>query len=84
MINIINDRLDLLEDELEDDITVQQAWTEVTEIAREQERYVEMRAAAEKELEACRKRSAMLEDVRNSIVFIILISYYNHIQSYIE
>lgn len=45
-------------------MTVQQAWTEVTEITREQERYVEMRAAAEKELEACRKRSAMLEDVR--------------------
>lgn len=56
---------DLLEDtDLEDDVAVQQAWTELTEITREQERYAEMRAAAEKELETCRKRSAMLEDVR--------------------
>jgi len=45
---------------------VQQAWTELTEISREQERYAEMRAAAEKELETCRKRSAMLEDVRSN------------------
>ncbi|XP_067212902.1 kinesin-like protein KIF19 [Linepithema humile] len=57
------DDIDLLEDtDLEDDLTVQQAWTELTEITREQERYAEMRAAAEKELEACRKRSATLED----------------------
>lgn len=56
--------LDLLEDtDLEDDVAVQQAWTELTEIAKEQERYAEMRAAAEKELEACKKRSATLEDV---------------------
>ncbi|XP_014472394.1 PREDICTED: kinesin-like protein KIF19 isoform X2 [Dinoponera quadriceps] len=57
------DDVDLLEDtDLEDDVAVQQAWTELTEITREQERYAEMRAAAEKELEACRKRSAALED----------------------
>lgn len=55
---------DLIEDDLEDDVTVQQAWSELTEITKEQERYAEMRAAAEKELEACRKRSAALEDVR--------------------
>ncbi|XP_024879017.1 kinesin-like protein KIF19 isoform X1 [Temnothorax curvispinosus] len=56
------DDADLLEGDLEDDVAVQQAWTELTEITREQERYAEMRAAAEKELEACRKCSAMLED----------------------
>ncbi|XP_011154857.1 kinesin-like protein KIF19 [Harpegnathos saltator] len=57
------DDMDLLEDtDLEDDVAVQQAWTELTEITREQERYAEVRAAAEKELESCRKRSAMLED----------------------
>ncbi|KAI4489205.1 hypothetical protein M0804_004703 [Polistes exclamans] len=54
---------DLLEDtDLEDDSLVQQAWAELTEIAKEQERYVEMRAATEKELESCRKRSVALED----------------------
>lgn len=59
---------DLLDDaDLEDDLTVQQAWTELTEISREQERCAEMRAAAEKELEACRKRSATLEDVRSKL-----------------
>nr|XP_050858524.1 kinesin-like protein KIF19 isoform X2 [Vespula vulgaris] len=53
----------LLEDtDLEDDSLVHQAWAELAEISKEQERYVEMRAATEKELEACRKRSAALED----------------------
>jgi len=53
-----------LEDaDMEDDMAVQQAWTELTEITGEQERYAEMRAVTEKELEACRKRSATLEDV---------------------
>lgn len=48
---------------MEDDMAVQQAWTELTEITGEQERYAEMRAITEKELEACRNRSATLEDV---------------------
>lgn len=56
------DDVDLLADDLEDDVIVQQAWTELMEITREQERYAEIRAAAEKELEACRKCSATLED----------------------
>ncbi|XP_011874278.1 PREDICTED: kinesin-like protein KIF19 isoform X1 [Vollenhovia emeryi] len=56
------DDVDLLDDDLEDDVIVQQAWAELTEITREQERCAEMRAAAEKELEACRKCSATLED----------------------
>ncbi|RLU18920.1 hypothetical protein DMN91_009278 [Ooceraea biroi] len=57
------DDVDLLEDaDLEDDMAVQQAWTELTEISGEQERYAEMRATTERELEACRKRSAALED----------------------
>ncbi|XP_047359619.1 kinesin-like protein KIF19 isoform X2 [Vespa velutina] len=57
------DDIDLLEDiDFEDDSLVQQAWAELAEISKEQERYVEMRAATEKELEACRKRSAALED----------------------
>jgi hypothetical protein len=59
-----NVQLDLLEDaEMEDDMAVQQAWTELTEITGEQERYAEMRATTEKELEICRKHSATLEDV---------------------
>ncbi|KAK0173881.1 hypothetical protein PV328_007022 [Microctonus aethiopoides] len=45
-----------------DDITVQQAWTELSEISKEQERYAEMRAITERELESCRQRSASLED----------------------
>ncbi|KAH0540874.1 kinesin-like protein KIF19 isoform X2 [Cotesia glomerata] len=44
------------------DITVQQAWTELSEINKEQERYIEIRAITERELENCRQRSASLED----------------------
>lgn len=66
MISIDNERLviDFLEEQLDDEDVVQQAWTELMEIGKEQERYAEMRAVAEKELEACRKRSILLEDVR--------------------
>ncbi|KAG7209600.1 hypothetical protein KM043_011258 [Ampulex compressa] len=57
------DDVELLEDAVtEEDAAVQQAWTELSEIHREQERYTEMRAATEKELEAGKKRSAELED----------------------
>ncbi|XP_046827223.1 kinesin-like protein KIF19 isoform X2 [Vespa crabro] len=57
------EEVDDIEDiDFEDDSLVQQAWAELAEISKEQERYVEMRAATEKELEACRKRSAALED----------------------
>lgn len=52
-----------------DDITVQQAWTELSEISKEQERYAEMRAITERELESCRQRSASLEDVSNIILY---------------
>ncbi|KAG8042166.1 hypothetical protein G9C98_000157 [Cotesia typhae] len=44
------------------DITVQQAWTELSEINKEQERYIEIRAITERELENCRQRSASLEN----------------------
>lgn len=46
-----------------EDVAVQQAWTELTEITTERERYAEMRADTEKELDVCRERSAILEDV---------------------
>ncbi|XP_024940818.1 kinesin-like protein KIF19 isoform X2 [Cephus cinctus] len=49
-------------DEVEEDAAMQQAWAELAEINREQERYTELRASAERELEACRQRSAALED----------------------
>ncbi|XP_063995709.1 kinesin-like protein KIF19 isoform X1 [Diachasmimorpha longicaudata] len=45
-----------------DDVTVQQAWNELSEISKEQERYSELRALTERELETCRQRSANLED----------------------
>ena len=52
-----------MDDGKEDDMAVEQAWAELAEISREQERYSEMRSATERELEACRKRGASLEDV---------------------
>ncbi|XP_034948508.1 LOW QUALITY PROTEIN: kinesin-like protein KIF19 [Chelonus insularis] len=52
-----------LNDENEvDDVTVQQAWTELAEINKEQERYAEIRAITERDLENCRQKSALLED----------------------
>lgn len=56
-------------------MAVQQAWAELTEISGEQERYAEMRAAAEKELEACRKRGATLEDVSADFFTIFFYHY---------
>lgn len=53
---------DFLE-EIENDAAMQQAWAELAEISREQERYAEMRANADRELENCRQRSLLLEDV---------------------
>lgn len=59
----IFDFLDLLDDPEEEEVAVQQAWVELAEINKEQERYAELRAIAERELESCRQRSASLEDV---------------------
>lgn len=42
---------------------MQHAWSELAEINREQERYSELRSAADRELDNCRKRSLILEDV---------------------
>ncbi|XP_043282981.1 kinesin-like protein KIF19 [Venturia canescens] len=53
---------DLLDDPEEEEVAVQQAWTELAEINKEQERYAELRAITERELEGCRQRSASLED----------------------
>ncbi|XP_043464822.1 kinesin-like protein KIF19 isoform X2 [Leptopilina heterotoma] len=56
------DDADFIEDGKEDDMAVEQAWAELSEISRERERYSEMRMATERELESCRKRGATLED----------------------
>ncbi|XP_020708233.2 kinesin-like protein KIF19 isoform X2 [Athalia rosae] len=57
----VDDDRDFLE-EIEHDAAMQHAWAELAEINREQERYAEMRAAADRELENCRQRSLLLED----------------------
>jgi len=42
---------------------VEQAWGELADIEREQERWAELRGHIEQKLEACRQRGIMLEDV---------------------
>ncbi|XP_046596920.1 kinesin-like protein KIF19 isoform X2 [Neodiprion lecontei] len=56
-----DDDRDFLE-EIENDAAMQHAWAELAEINKEQERYSELRAAADQELENCRQRSLLLED----------------------
>lgn len=44
-------------------LVVQQAWGELADIEREQDRWAELRGHIELKLEACRQRGVMLEDV---------------------
>lgn len=46
------------------ELAVQQAWGELAEIEREQEKWSELRTNIEEKLEACRQRGVTLEDVR--------------------
>lgn len=48
--------------------SVEQAWGELADIEREQERWTELRGHIEQKLEACRQRGIMLEDVRLLII----------------
>lgn len=50
--------------EVEGEVAVQQAWTELADIEREQERWSELRTHIEQKLEMCRQRGVALEDVR--------------------
>lgn len=56
--------------EVEGELAIQQAWTELADIEREQERWSELRTHIEQKLEICRQRGVALEDVR--ILFIYL------------
>lgn len=49
--------------EIEGELAVQQAWSELADIEREQERWSELRTHIEQKLEACRQRGVSLEDV---------------------
>jgi hypothetical protein len=49
--------------DMESDGPLQMAWSELFSIEKEQERYIELRASTERELEECRQRSAALEEV---------------------
>lgn len=46
---------------------LQMAWFELSFIEKEQERYAELRASTERELEDCRQRGAALENVMQNI-----------------
>lgn len=50
--------------EAEGELAIQQAWTELADIEREQERWSELRTHIEQKLEMCRQRGVTLEDVR--------------------
>lgn len=49
--------------EAEGEMAIQQAWTELADIEREQERWSELRTHIEQKLEMCRQRGVTLEDV---------------------
>lgn len=49
--------------EVEGELAIQQAWTELADIEREQERWSELRTHIEQKLEVCRQRGVALEDV---------------------
>lgn len=49
--------------EVEGESAIQQAWGELADIEREQERWTEMRSHIEQKLEVCRQRGVALEDV---------------------
>lgn len=51
------------EGEVEGELAIQQAWSELAEIEREQERWSELRTHMEQKLEMCRQRGVELEDV---------------------
>lgn len=45
------------------EVSVHEAWSELSYIEREQERYVALRSATLKELDACRQTAVVLENV---------------------
>lgn len=51
------------EGDVEGETAVQQAWGELADIEREQERWSQLRGHIEEKLEICRQRGVALEDV---------------------
>lgn len=45
------------------ELNIHQAWSELSYIEREQERYVALRSATVRDLDQCRQRAALLENV---------------------
>lgn len=60
--NDLEDGYDL-EGDGEGEAAVQQAWAELADIEREQDRWSELRTHIEQKLEICRQRGVALEDV---------------------
>ncbi|XP_048519661.1 kinesin-like protein KIF19 isoform X3 [Dendroctonus ponderosae] len=55
-------------EEADSETAVQQAWGELADIEREQDRWTELRGHIELKLEACRQRGVMLEDKLPSLL----------------
>ncbi|KAF7264631.1 hypothetical protein GWI33_022936 [Rhynchophorus ferrugineus] len=55
-------------DDSEGEVAVQQAWGELADIEREQDRWTELRSHIELKLEACRQRGVALEDKLPSLL----------------
>lgn len=64
------------EGDAEGETAVQQAWGELADIEREQERWSQLRTHIEQKLEICRQRGVALEDVITSRITIVLIKIY--------
>lgn len=56
------------EGDVEGETAVQQAWGELADIEREQERWTQLRTHIEEKLEICRQRGVLLEDVSFGII----------------
>lgn len=56
------------EGDAEGENAVQQAWTELADIEREQERWSQLRTHLEEKLEICRQRGVTLEDVSHTFI----------------
>ncbi|KAJ8979399.1 hypothetical protein NQ317_015828 [Molorchus minor] len=63
-----NEQDETSDGESEGEAAVQQAWTELADIEREQERWSELRTHIEQKLEICRQRGVTLEDKLPSLL----------------
>ncbi|XP_044759987.1 kinesin-like protein KIF19 isoform X3 [Coccinella septempunctata] len=63
-----DDARDEVDEDAEGEVAIQQAWRELADIEREQERWSELKTHIDQKLEACRQRGVALEDKLPSLL----------------